>query len=91
MDLTITAQYEVATSVNEKEGNNLVIYPNPISDGIIYIRASTPIHDEVSIFDLTGNVVYKSTISNNCMNVSILKEGIYFMKIEGKIIKIIKK
>ena len=59
--------------------DNLKVYPNP-SNGIVHIENATGI--EVSIFDISGNLVYKNNQlnTNNQIDLSFLSQGIYVMK-----------
>jgi hypothetical protein len=56
-----------------------LVYPNP-SSGIFKIYSSKKIL-EIEIFDLRGNVVYKSLASQNEIKLSVLPKGIYFIRV----------
>lgn len=67
---------------------NLKLYPNPISNGFlnIEINDSTPIE----IFDLNNTLLMKEVaIPNQKINVSSLIPGIYFLKINNQVTKLI--
>ena len=61
------------------------IYPNPAND-FIYIGLDEP--SEIHVFDLLGNEVLH-TIANGKVDVSSLKNGIYFLKADGKMAKLV--
>ena len=75
-----------SSEVNIK--NNLLnIYPNPAND-VIYFNFV--INSDVIIYDLLGNIVLKEFVSSSYYNISILKNGIYLLKVQDKIFKIVK-
>jgi len=78
----------ISTSVNEKSNSTFVLWPNP-SEGLFYYK-STNLNNQtgiISVLDVNGKEVYRSTISinkNNStvqLNLSQLNKGIYFVKI----------
>lgn len=72
--------------VKQNEIAGLSIYPNPVSKGTLYITSSTNAAKSVVLFDVLGKQVLKTTTSNNSINVSGLKNGVYIIKIteDGK-------
>jgi hypothetical protein len=80
---TSIADLALATTQNEIAGLN--IYPNPVTNGVLYINSNVTSTKIVAIFDLLGKEVLQTKTSNE-VNVSNLKSGIYFVKIteEGK-------
>ena len=73
------------TGVNENVCNAMNVYPNPAND-FIFINLNES--SEISIFDLLGNEVLH-TITNGKVDVSSLKNGIYFLKADGKTEKVL--
>tara|TARA_R110002049_G_scaffold18043_1_gene69405 strand:+ start:9760 stop:11529 length:1770 start_codon:yes stop_codon:yes gene_type:complete len=65
------------------------IYPNPFSDSII-IQSKQPIQN-IDLFTVTGQKVNGTQLKNNKLNLSNLKSGVYFLRINQKTYKIIKK
>jgi hypothetical protein len=61
------------------EGLNL--YPNPVSNGKVYISTKNDLEKEVIIFDLLGKKVLQTLISSKELNVSSLNPGVYIIKI----------
>ncbi|MGO4817436.1 T9SS type A sorting domain-containing protein [Flavobacterium sp. W22_SRS_FP1] len=61
------------------EGLNL--YPNPVSNGKIYISTKNDSEKEIIIFDLLGKKVMQTLISSKELNVSSLNSGVYIIKI----------
>jgi hypothetical protein len=61
------------------EGLNL--YPNPVSNGKVYISTKNDSEKEIIIFDLLGKKVMQTLISSKELNVSSLNSGVYIIKI----------
>lgn len=59
----------------------LNIYPNPVTNGKVYITSKNDSNKEVVIFDETGKKALQTTISSNELNVSSLTPGIFIIKI----------
>ena len=68
-------------SNNDFETREFSIYPNPTNTGSVNITSvnATPI--AVTIFDILGKQVKNATISNNRLDVSNLKSGIYLLRL----------
>ena len=68
-------------SNNDFETREFSIYPNPTNTGSVNITSvnATPI--AVTIFDILGKQVKNETISNNRLDVSNLKSGIYLLRL----------
>ena len=61
------------------EGLNL--YPNPVSNGKVYITSKNDLDKEIIIFDVLGKKVLQTTISSRELGVSNLSPGVYIIKI----------
>ncbi|NDP26744.1 MAG: T9SS type A sorting domain-containing protein [Flavobacterium sp.] len=61
------------------EGLNL--YPNPVSNGKVYISSKNDLDKEVIIFDVLGKKALQTTISSKELNISNLTPGVYIIKI----------
>lgn len=64
------------------EGLNL--YPNPVSNGKVYISTKNDLDKEVIIFDVLGKKVLQTQLSSKELNVSNLPSGVYIIKINEK-------
>lgn len=73
-------------AVNQNSIAGLSVYPNPVSNGVLYINSDANASRTVAIYDILGKQVVKTTTSNSAINVSTLNAGIYMVKIteEGK-------
>lgn len=61
------------------EGLNL--YPNPVSNGKVYITSTNDLDKEIIIFDVLGKRVLETTVSTKELHISNLTPGIYIIKI----------
>jgi hypothetical protein len=61
------------------EGLNL--YPNPVSNGKVYITSKNDLDKEIIIFDVLGKKVLQTIINSKELNVSNLSPGVYIIKI----------
>ena len=61
------------------EGLNL--YPNPVSNGKVFITSKNDLDKEIIIFDVLGKKVLQATMSSKELNISNLSPGVYIIKI----------
>ena len=71
------------------QNNNIAglkIYPNPVTNGTLFIETSANAEKTVTVFDVLGKQVLNTTTSNNTINVASLHTGVYIVNIteEGK-------
>jgi len=71
--------------INKFEIPNISIYPNPANDILNFSQAQT-----YEILDIQGRVLMQSKTKQNSVNISELKEGMYFIKFENELLKFIK-
>jgi len=93
----ITWKFTTGKGVNTPiySENTIQIYPNPTKG---QLRVSGDISDgkdrDIIIFDVIGQVVFTSQLSNlspeTTIDISHLSAGLYFLKVDGKMVKIIK-
>ena len=73
--------------------SELKIYPNPVSDNLFISKPNSEVLDVV-LYDVYGNSVLQQKTIEESVDVSILTEGVYFIKISSangtRIQKIIK-
>lgn len=74
-------------SLGVKENNiaGLKVYPNPVTNGKLFITSDANVEKTVAIYDVLGKQVVNTTATES-VNVSNLKGGVYIVKIteEGK-------
>lgn len=67
-----------------KPGNKTIdglnFYPNPVSNGRIYVSSKLGLDKEVLIFDVLGKKVLQAIISSKELNISSLSPGVYIIK-----------
>lgn len=84
-----------AIQIYEQDAFEVLIYPNP-ANSVIFIDFNAASEISVSMNDVNGREVLWQTLSGlrNQLDISALRSGVYFMKLEGdgfvKIEKIIK-
>ena len=76
--------FQLGVSQNSISG--LSVYPNPVTNGNLYITSSSNTSKAVVIYDVLGKMVAKATVTNQPINVSNLNGGVYIVKIteDGK-------
>jgi hypothetical protein len=67
--------------INQNSIAGLKVYPNPVSNGTLFIESDLNSDKNVTIFDVLGKQVLNTTTSNNAINVSQLHTGIYMVRI----------
>ncbi|MDI9256436.1 T9SS type A sorting domain-containing protein [Flavobacterium sedimenticola] len=72
--------------VNQNAIAGLKVYPNPVSNGVVFVETTTNAEKNIVIYDVLGKQVFNTTTADNNINVSALKTGVYVVKIteEGK-------
>ncbi|WP_339751495.1 T9SS type A sorting domain-containing protein [uncultured Winogradskyella sp.] len=68
-------------STSNFETSSFLLYPNPTSTGSITITSVSNDTISVKVYDILGKQVKNETLTNNTLNVSNLKSGIYIIKI----------
>lgn len=81
--LSLTAQ-EIKQQPRTQETTSiegLSLYPNPVSNGKVYITSKNDSDKEVIIFDILGKKVLQTMLSSRELNISNLSPGVYIIKI----------
>jgi hypothetical protein len=78
------------TSVNISENSlpNLKIYPNPTND-VVYIKTEYETVPEVKLYSFDGKLLQH--VRNSEIDLSKYSMGIYFLSVNGRMVKIVKK
>ena len=61
---------------------DLSIYPNPVSNGKIYITTHENLTKDIQIYDVLGKKVLSTSLFGKELNISKLTAGIYILKIK---------
>ena len=65
--------------------DGLSFYPNPVSNGKIYITSKSALDKEITIFDVLGKKVLQTLINSKELNIGTIPPGVYIIKIrEGE-------
>ncbi|MFV9549854.1 T9SS type A sorting domain-containing protein [Algibacter sp. PT7-4] len=67
-------------SLKENKIAGFAIYPNPVSQEFVTISSKSNSSLNIQVFDVVGKQVLNQTVTNNKLNVSSLKSGIYIIK-----------
>ena len=83
-ELRIGTTWNDATLTTQEFNTQAIfsIYPNPTKTGFVNIKTTSNAEVNVTVFDLLGKKVITKTLSNNKLNVSSLKSGVYLLNIE---------
>ena len=70
--------------INDTESTieGLYIYPNPVSNGRLYITTQKKAAKEIEIFDVLGKKIITTEIFDKSLDVSQLSPGVYILKIK---------
>ena len=71
-----------APKMQESSIDGLNFYPNPVSNGKIYITSKSTVDKEVTIFDVLGKKVLQATLTNKELNIGSISPGVYIIKIK---------
>ena len=72
---------DLTLAVVQNEIAGLKVYPNPVSNGVLHIESNLNTERTISLFDVLGKEVMKTTTSNTTLNIANLNSGIYIVKI----------
>jgi adenylate kinase family enzyme len=60
------------------------LYPNPVTNGMVYINTTQNAPKKILIFDVLGSQVLQTTILGKELNVSDLDAGVYVLRVFEK-------
>lgn len=58
-----------------------VLYPNPVTEGRVFIETAQNAPKQILIFDVTGEKVLETTILSKELNLSRLNRGVYILRV----------
>lgn len=68
-------------NVQSNEIYGLNIYPNPVTNGTLFIDTKLNADKNISIYNVLGKEVLNTTTASNAVNVSKLSAGVYVVKV----------
>ncbi len=69
--------------MNNSEGiEGISFYPNPVSNGKIFITSKNAVDKDVTIYDVLGKPVIQATLTSKELSVAGLSPGVYIIKIQ---------
>lgn len=80
----LLGMFSFAAQAQEGKQNGtdaLGFFPNPVSNGKIYITSKTSLDKNILIFDVLGKKVFETTISSKELNIASIPPGVYIIKI----------
>ncbi len=77
----ITADCFQRLGVEDNFADQVQIYPNPISDGILSMTTPFDSEKQVVIYDVLGKRVIDAQIEGDQLNVSSLQSGVYMLQV----------
>lgn len=80
-NVTSRSLSELTLSTKNNQIQGFGMYPNPASKGYVTLSSKNNAKMSVAVFDILGKQVLNKTVSNNILNVSSLKSGVYIMKV----------
>ena len=66
---------------SKQQIDGLNLFPNPVSNGKIYITSKSGENKDVTIFDVLGKMVFQSILSTKELNIAALLPGVYIIKV----------
>lgn len=74
--------FDGVIGINDQASSQFAVYPNPASKGFVNITSKVGGAKNISIFDVLGKQVVKTTLNGERLDISALNSGIYILKIE---------
>ena len=69
------------SKIQESAIEGLSLYPNPVTNGRVYIATKNDSEKEIQIFDVLGKKVFYTQLNTRELNLSSLSPGVYIIKI----------
>lgn len=81
---TVTVTRGGTSDVSNLQNFDLKVYPNPVIDNMILKTASNVTIDKLEIYSINGSLLSLIKAPDSVIDMSVLDEGIYFIKIYSK-------
>jgi hypothetical protein len=81
----------IKTIITPMSSKNVIVYPNPVKNDLLYIKTNSKEPLNFQISNLTGNVFMSGTLINQPINMSKLASGMYLLTVISQHSKVTKK
>ncbi|WP_434037187.1 chondroitinase-B domain-containing protein [Formosa sp. 4Alg 33] len=75
--------------------NSLKLYPNPVTNGVLYLSKQSGNFDTLRIYDVSGKTILSKALNGSIdkeeINVSSLSQGLYFVEISNASSRVVNK
>ena len=78
----VSAQENKVVRNQDTSIEGLNFYPNPVSNGKIYITSKLSLDKDITIFDVLGKKVLQTILNSRELNIAALSPGVYIIKIK---------
>ena len=79
---TVSAQeLKQQSKLQEATIEGLSLYPNPVTNGKVYIATKNDLEKEIQIFDVLGKKIFQTQLNVRELTISSLSPGVYIIKI----------
>ncbi len=68
-------------STSNSDIDGFKLYPNPVTQGKVYIETTQNAPKQILIFDVLGTQVLQTTILGKELNLSRLSKGVYILRV----------
>ena len=90
VDIDNHHKFSFVVTIDVRNETGTGIFPNPVKS-TFYIRNPGPRIKQYILTNLAGQTVFRgSTAAGNEVDISVLRKGIYFLKLDGHVIKVVK-
>lgn len=78
----VAQELKQQTKLQELTIEGLSLYPNPVTNGRVYISSKNDLDKEIQVFDVLGKKVIHTQLNSKELNLSSLSPGVYIIKIK---------
>lgn len=73
-------------STHDFSVNNIILFPNPVSNGLLYLNKQSIDFDELTIYNVSGKTILtkklNSSLKKESIDISSISEGLYFVEVK---------
>jgi len=67
--------------ITKSEIAGLNVYPNPVTNGKVFINSDNSVAKKVAVYDVLGKQLIQKEVSDGALDVSSLNKGVYLIKV----------